>query len=268
MILQVKNLSDHNQPITLHTGESKVIESGSAIKINTGTDKRLINFYAQLVNYEFDIQATEASGQEMNHLADALERLRVVSKVAASNKVLQDKKVFPESQSVSNETPVEPRTPYNPKTLDEAKASQNNPIPLVEKKSYETEVPKVQYSAPPVAGPGIEPNPVVMDSKIGEPIPDYSAQLPTDYPDDPNAVAELNRIEQAEAKAKAEQESSDAKWYELDKLDDETLKRVLAEKFEEPNTKLRNKSKIIYHIMDLAEDAGIDVYELVAEYLN
>ena len=256
MILQVKNSAEYDQPITLHTGEAKTVAAGSAIKVNTGFDKRLISYYASLVNYNFDLTVLEATGQEVNSFEDAISRLNNFKRVSDSRKVLQDQKVFPEQQKIVAE-PQSVRTEiYNPVTID--KIFNNEPIPTVKKLDTPvvTNVPKV------------EAKPIVVDPKIGEPIPDYSPDIPADYPDDPRAVAELKRIEQEEQEAKRAQEESDNKWYKLDDCcSDEALKKILLDEFGE-NTRLKSRSKIIYHIIEVADDAQLDVYELAEKFAD
>lgn len=239
MILQIKNVAEYDQPITLHTGEAKTIEAGTSIKVNTGTDRRLINFYASLVNYSFDVIVSEASGQEMNSFEDAIYRLKEMRASADRSKSLADTKVYPGTTEAYSSGPIEPRDPYNPKTL------------LDDKKEVD---PIVRVH-----------NPVVIDSKVGEIVPDYSPSIPEDFPEDPNAEAELKRIEAAEAKAQEDQNSNQAKYDALDKFDEDTLKKILYDKFEE-TTKLRSKWKIIYHIIELIDDAGMDVFSIVGEY--
>lgn len=259
MILQITNLAEYNQDITLHTGEAKTVVAGQALRINTGTDKRLAGFYASLINYDFDVKVLEASGQEVNNFEDAINRLTAIKEAAQRNKIFQEKKVYPEDKPAPY-TPALVSDIEDPVTIDQ-KPVTNQPIARKASPQVENVIPRTQVPQQ-VDGPV-----VIVDSKLGTIIEDMTPVLPDDYPDDPNAAAEVARYERQEEQAKKAQDDSDNKWYKLDELDEETLKTLLNQEFGE-TTRLKNKSKIIYHIIDLADADEINVYELVDKYLG
>jgi len=255
MILRVRNAEDYDQQITLHTGEAKTVQAGLAVVINTGSDKRLASFYASLINYNFDVTVLNGSGEEINNFNDAVSRITKVNNIASNNKVLQDGKTYPDRQEPKGERV----STYNPQVLDEYKPSNNVPLDKVPYEPKNTNVPKVQV---PVQKDG----PVeLFDSKLGIKIDDLTPQLPDDYPDDPNAAAEVARLEAQEAANNKEKELADKKYAMLDSLEEDKLKELLYNEFEE-NTRLRSKYKIIYHIIELADEDGRNVMELVNKY--
>lgn len=241
MILLVKNLAEYDQPITMHTGEEKSILAGSAIRINIGSDKRLMSFYASLISSNFDVEYLQASSQEINQFNDVMTRLKFMRDRANSMNVLQDSKEYPSP---------------TPKVIN-AEVS-NGPVTLLDNKS-DNLAPKRMNNIMN------DQHVTIIDSKLGEVIQDLTPILPEDYPENPAAEAEVRRLEEAENKLIDTAKDTDSKWYALDELSDNKLKEMLLNEFEE-TTKLRSKSKIIYHIIELADDEGKDVYELIDKY--
>ena len=105
----------------------------------------------------------------------------------------------------------------------------------------------------------------IEDTKTGMLIEDLTPQLDINYPDLPEAVAEVNRLE-AEAKQSALQASQrQAFSTALGNCSDAQLKLLLSEIYGE-NTRMKSKDKIISHIIDLAEDAGDNPIALAGQY--
>lgn len=266
MILQVKNMAGYDQPITLHTGEAKTVMAGQAIKINTGADKRLLSYYASLVNYNFEVTSLEASSQEINSLEDAIQKINSLKRSTEKKEVLQESKSYPSPVDAY----VAPNNPVvEPVTLD--KVFNNEPITKVVQTPIVEENVIPQTPAPKTTEPVTIPNQrvtLVEETLEGtNVVADFTPQLPDDYPEDPHAVAELAKIEAQEKAVKDAQTEKSSASAQLEELDESTLKKILYEVFEE-QTKLRSKWKLVNHIIELIEDSDVTLDEIMDKYSN
>lgn len=245
MILQVRNTLDTDQVVQLHTRVVQTVIAGSAIRVDTGSDRRLVNYYTSLVNYGFEVSILEADGQEENSFYDAIERIKEANARYKRARSFQDNKIYPPEGFKAREDSSNAKPSQPPVTLEDTA------------KSRQFEVGKTSN-----VGNGVVPR-TLIDSKLGEIVEGHTNPIPDDFPEVSDPI--LNKIEADERKDQEDQELEDRKWYKLDELDEDQLKDLLYEKYGE-STRLKKKSKIIYYIMELADDAGDDVFNLVDEY--
>lgn len=260
MILQITNKATHDQLINLHTGQSMTISAGFGIKVDTGTDPRLAKYYASLINYNFDVTLLQASGNEANVFQDALDRLSEIKSSSQRAQSLQSNVTVPTVNTPHMEVPYQTPAPQ-PVTIDAV--FNNEPMgKVVTNPVVDSQIPKVAYSEV-----SAKHNESIPDTTAitGAEIPNFTPEIPDDYPDNPNAIAELHRLEMQEQRLKQELNPDQAKYDALKEFDASKLKEILQNEFNE-STSLRSVDKIVHHIVTLADDAGVDVLEVVAKY--
>lgn len=264
MILQIKNITNYDQSINLHTGQSMTITSGLSIKVDTGTDPRLAKYYASLTSYGFEVLLLQAQGNEANIFQDALDRLSEINAAAKRAQSMQDKTVYAhENASYHIEVPHQTPAP-NPVTIGDI--FNNEPINKVQSVVVESSVPKVQYSQSGASQASSQKVELVeiLDTGVNI-VEDHTPILPEDYPDNPNAVAALKKIEMQEKQLLAELDPDQAKYDELMKYSAAKLKEILMTEFNE-STSLRSASKIARHIIEVAKDTESDLDAIIKKY--
>lgn len=277
MIIQILNNSKENKTIRLHNGTKTSVNAGCAIRVNTLGDMRLPSYYASLINAGYTVTSIEAEGNEYNALMDAIARIEAGKKRVEEEKVLQTQNVYRSPEKPYLETEVQ-SVNDSPVTVDQIfnndpiniNARQNNPnvAPIVQQISKEqlaesSQKPIVVQTPNPVVTQSQRKN--IIDTKIGDVIEDLTPILPDDYPDDPTALAEVNRLE-TESKINTQKIGQKTVFSQaLQQCTDSQLKILLKEVFAE-ETRMRSRDKIISHIIDLCEDNGQNPVFLADQY--
>lgn len=264
MIIQILNQSNENKSIRLHNGQITVVNPGNAIRVNTLGDMRLPSYYASLVNEGYSVTDIESEGNEHNALMDALERIKIGKQRAESQKILQTRDIYRNPQKPYLETEVQ-SVNESPVTLDQifnndpinVNARQNNPTvaPIVQQitkeQLAESRKQPVVHTPSPIIPQSQKTN--ILDTKTGQVIEDLTPVLPDDYPDDPVAAAEVERLEKEAQLSSQLAGQRNVYVHALQQCNDVQLKLILKEVFSE-DTRMRSRDRIISHIIDLCEE--------------